>query len=259
MPKGSSGIKRGGKGGQIGKPAVSIPEAKTIAEANAIAVQYGLAKNADFGQLDISVANELMKEIAETRAMFSDVQELDFIGSTQAMKDFYGRSFRISSTFAAEYDEFYKNGAYRRAITCNEKLMSSKKIGDFMKDIGIGAATRFHPVGTDSIRAYMAHEVGHWLDYSLARVKNNAARNDTQIAKLYYSLSSKYRRDFEDLPNGRWRYTSKMAKELSEYGNKNIKEFIAEAWTEYRCSTSPRPIAKQVGERIIELYNGGVK
>ena len=41
---------------------------------------------------------------------------------------------------------------------------------------------------------------------------------------------------------------------LSEYGNTNIHEMIAEAFCEYRLSDSPRPIAKSVGDRMMELY-----
>ena len=41
---------------------------------------------------------------------------------------------------------------------------------------------------------------------------------------------------------------------LSGYANTNINEFIAEAWSEYQNNPNPRPLSKQVSERLFELY-----
>jgi hypothetical protein len=40
---------------------------------------------------------------------------------------------------------------------------------------------------------------------------------------------------------------------LSAYANKNIAEFIAEAWAEYRNNPHPRLISKTIGERMEAL------
>ena len=47
-----------------------------------------------------------------------------------------------------------------------------------------------------------------------------------------------------------------MSQELSEYANANLFEFIAEAWSEYRNNPSPRPLANEVGDRIVEIARG---
>ena len=44
-----------------------------------------------------------------------------------------------------------------------------------------------------------------------------------------------------------------ISKNLSVYASKNIAEFIAEAWSEFKNNAQPRDTAIIVGERINEL------
>ena len=54
-----------------------------------------------------------------------------------------------------------------------------------------------------------------------------------------------------------WKYqgvtADKMMNVLSKYANKNISEFVSEAWSEYRNNPQPREVAKAVGHEIIKL------
>jgi len=89
---------------------------------------------------------------------------------------------------------------------------------------------KFHPVGTNSVKATFDHEVGHQLDYALGLNKH------PDIVKLYRSMSK-----------------AEIKENLSDYANTNIKEFIAEAYSEYLNNPQPRDIAKQIGEIIERL------
>ena len=59
------------------------------------------------------------------------------------------------------------------------------------------------------------------------------------------STVNKYHKEEDD---------TEMGKVLSRYANTSILEFIAEAWCEYMNNPVVRPVAKQVGERLIGLY-----
>ena len=89
---------------------------------------------------------------------------------------------------------------------------------------------KFHPVGTGSVKAIFDHEMGHQLDYALG------LRKHPDIVKLYRSMSK-----------------AEIKDNLSEYANENIKEFIAEAYSEYLNNPQPRDVARQVGEIIERL------
>lgn len=89
---------------------------------------------------------------------------------------------------------------------------------------------KFHPVGTDSVKAIFDHEMGHQLDYALG------LRKHPDIVKLYRGMSK-----------------AEIKDNLSEYANENIKEFIAEAYSEYLNNPQPREVARQVGEIIERL------
>ena len=45
--------------------------------------------------------------------------------------------------------------------------------------------------------------------------------------------------------------SQKMGAVLSRYANTNAKEFLAEAWAEYRNNPRPRPVAKEVGDIVM--------
>ena len=91
----------------------------------------------------------------------------------------------------------------------------------------------FHPVGCDTVKSVFDHEMGHQLDYALD------LSNDKELTKYYKTLTK------TDIQNG-----------LSQYANKNKKEFIAEAYAEYLNNPEPRPIAKTVGDIIAERAKG---
>ena len=96
---------------------------------------------------------------------------------------------------------------------------------------------KFHPIGCDSVKAVLDHEIGHQLDKML-----NLSNLDS-IKNIFNTKT------FKEITN-----------ELSTYSWKNDNpnkygEFIAEAWSEYCNNPNPRPIAKEVGEIIEREYD----
>lgn len=78
------------------------------------------------------------------------------------------------------------------------------------------------------------HEFGHYIQLG--------DMNDRfgEVKKIYDSLSA-----------------IEIHKQLSKYGSSSYEEFFAEAWCEYTNSPTPRPLAKKVGETIVNALAGG--
>ena len=237
---------------------------KTIEEANELAVKSGIAKQADFSELDIDAAREVIAEIARTRELFPELEVFDFIGSWQeqekfavsvtARQNFYNNPDGIRKFYPGLSDEeiiskmmknlmprfdaltgaVAKNEKGIKSIGLNTKLFSSQNIKNALENWTRNVDIKFHPVGCDTVKSIVSHEMGHHIDYLLG------ASEDKEIQALYKALHST-------------KYPAKMWDNLSVYANKNIKEFIAEAWAEYRNNPTPRDTAKKVGERLIQL------
>ena len=107
------------------------------------------------------------------------------------------------------------------------------------------AASQFHPIGCDTIRSILDHEIGHQID-DLLSLSNN------KVLVAYHSSLTN-----EEISSGLCRYAWKNSSPVP------IREFIAEAWSEYVNNPEPRKISKTVGEFIEEEYakfkqrNGG--
>jgi hypothetical protein len=93
----------------------------------------------------------------------------------------------------------------------------------------------FHPAGCETVKSIVDHEIGHQLD-DLLHIHRNA-----KIKKIWA-------RGNREIKSG-----------LSEYGTENINEMIAEGWSEYRNNPAPRPLAKEIGEVVIKLYEAREK
>ena len=109
-------------------------------------------------------------------------------------------------------------------------------------------ATKHKPIGCDTPRATVDHELGHEIDKLLG------AANDPEINDLYNKMmrsemhsTMKYKEMFDD---------ARPAKDvLSEYSKKDVKEFIAECYSEYRNNPQPREYSTKVYQRLKYLYS----
>jgi hypothetical protein len=118
-----------------------------------------------------------------------------------------------------------------KGIFINSKYGSTKGLPELKKELSHSVSSGFSPVGCDTLKSLVDHEMGHQIDAFLG------VGNDSRVKGLFSSLGKK----------------DVIGVELSRYGKTNIAEFIAEGWAEYRNNPSPRPVAKQIGEIIMEL------
>ena len=145
--------------------------------------------------------------------------------------------FAWSLKIPSEYDPTggglskYNGVAVNNCFAGDNKLFTECKINE--------VATKHKPIGCDTPRATADHELGHEIDKLLN------ASSDKQINDMYNKM----------LSEGNAKNT------LSTYSATNVKEFIAEAYSEYRNNPSPREYSTAVYNRLIELRNmkGGIR
>lgn len=242
MAKKSSGIKRG-----IGQSRTK----KAIAVLNKRAVELGIAKEADFTGLDVSVAEEMITAIRETREMFPELPPLDYVSGTAQVERRTGVQYTPSKETIGVFTGMDHNTGGRSGvpvgIAVNEANDRRSLLKELKNDVDMH---QFHPEGCYTIKSMVDHEIGHWLTIEIG------AARDKKIMSLY--RKHKDALDFETSPTGEIMQVKRSMKSvLSGYARTNQFEFIAEAWSEYRNNPHPRPVALEVGQRIEKLYREG--
>jgi hypothetical protein len=97
--------------------------------------------------------------------------------------------------------------------------------------------SKWRPEGCGSVKAIVDHEMGHEIHKLLD------AHDDTEILSLYNSLKN----------------SGEIKEKLSQYAERNPREFIAEAWSEYQNNPNPRETSVKVVKRLFELRDKKVK
>jgi hypothetical protein len=248
----------------------SFVESTTIRDANQfIENRFGI--KADYKGINIEVANEMNRSFYDTFEAFPELkQNFDFVGgahthvklikekiineaiedlkragingemfdnSVERIKRSFNGLFKVSKdTWAQSLSKEVKGISFNEVNTKN--MAETKAI--LKKDV----ESKFHPVGCDTIKSVIDHELGHQLDNLLGLDKLD------EIQELFDSLSP-----------------SELTGKLSRYSWYNSSaskyaEFIAEAWAEYKNNPRPREIARKVGKIIEREYRrkfGGAK
>lgn len=104
---------------------------------------------------------------------------------------------------------------------------------DFKQSKVQNVQDRFKPIGCETPRATMDHELGHEIDRLVG------AAQDPQIQKWYHEMLQ----------------SNNAANVLSGYSKTTIYEFIAEGYSEYRNNPKPREYSTKIFNRLIELRN----
>ncbi len=118
---------------------------------------------------------------------------------------------------------------YTSGISVNSKW--AKDIDKFVESLKSGVESRFHPVGCDTVRSVVDHELAHQLDDLL----------DIRKSDEFLTIIRNYLADDGNIADG-----------LSRYAMESPAETIAEAWAEYLNNENPRELAQQIGD-LIEL------
>jgi len=234
----------------------------------------GLSQNADFGNLDTKVAQEIVESVYNTKKEFPFIS-MNFIGSAQSRNRLVEE--KLYNTYMEEYKKL--NPTYSEddlkpyVMEAVEKDMAQLSLdgptiaqsiyvedarGTFLETVssvsGISINEAYgndydefektkmrevlighKPIGCDTPKATIDHELGHQIANHLG------ANNDNYIKEIY----AKFSELSED----------EKSNVLSTYAGKNINEFIAECWSEYNNNPSCRKVAKAVSQRLIALKN----
>lgn len=138
------------------------------------------------------------------------------------------------NTFAQSWAPSHDIFAAFRGVSVNRDW--GKKSAVFVNALQENVQSKFHPIGCDTIRSVLDHEIGHQLDNLL-----NISDID-EIKKLFDSRT--HAELTEALSTYAWNNNNK-----NRYG-----EMIAEAWAEYCNNPEPREIAQAVGTIIEKEY-----
>lgn len=222
----------------------------------------GYADHADFGKLDVSIANELGKSLHEHLSEFPALREnQNFVGSIQAHARWYVA--RTSARLGVSEDRVQKPKAPGRAwavawgglggwegtrgIGFNEKYGSKAEAPKMEATLKANASSGWHPVGCDTIKSIADHEYGHQLDLLLG------LRGNPELQAIIRDAAGEQQRAFNGMPVGPY-VKANIKAAVSQYATTNAAEFIAEAWSEFKNNPRPRAAAQRVGNLIRSEY-----
>jgi SPP1 gp7 family putative phage head morphogenesis protein len=238
------------------------PKFRSVKDAENFVIREGLADTCSFKGCELSVVQEWVDGLSDRYSSFPELrQNMQFFGTIQernkrlqkiierqmiealAVKGYTGqaavdyatkmskqyiRQYKAKETVLAEFAPF--DGV--RGIALNQRYGADASL--FKKIRESDVASGWKPLGTDKIVATFHHESGHLLDFTYG------LSSDSELNSIYSRLS------VADIANGLSGYAARSR----QTGYHVIDEFIAEAWSEYSLSKTPRPIAKAVGELI---------
>ena len=245
-----------------------------------------IAKKVDFGEMDINVAREFVDTIWRAKSKYSFL-DFPFIGSTQSLNDNLRQNIQINltrlyvqnnptvpideitaivQTETNAYMKQFEIGENDLAVSITVKTpqrivrpkpgmesagyiteyvgdtFSSRLNGisintdnakdytvlcqDLLKEEQRGAS----PKGCVTVRYLINHEIAHQLDNVL-----NLSEDPIIIREYVKHIQMS---ESEQISN------------LCTYASKDIHEFIAEAWAESQSSSSPRSVAKLIGDKV---------
>lgn len=224
--------------------------ATTIQEAEDFAVSMGV--NANYKGLDISMANEMNEAVQRAIDYSPKVKDkLHMIGSGQATNKMFRADVKNWALGQGYPEQYAKRMASRSVgrISSNTYAFArpgyggslaqivDRYVGIFFNDVWThdkmtqalqrDVRTKWHPAGCDTVKSVVDHELGHILDYAFDLSHNK------EIGDLFRHATK------QEIADG-----------LSRYATTNIREFIAEGYTEYINNPSPRDFARKIGEII---------
>lgn len=240
--------------------------AKTVKAAAEFAVKANLADFADYSGIKVEVANAMNRSLFDHLQKFPELRKNQaFVGTCQAQFARW-REQEIERVIArarganpgvgsdADYRQFAERYVKKMKVSGNtwahswaQKGVSGVAVNTkwgndvdlFKHELKRNVESKYHPPGCDTIRSVVDHELAHQLDDLLA------LHLDDEVVRAYNEARAKGIKD-----------------EVSGYAAKNIKEYIAECWSEYCNSVSPRShalrLASILQRRYADKFPGGL-
>lgn len=241
------------------KPNIQFQPARTPKEASQWAMDNNLADFADYTGSSAEVANAWNRSVYEHVTEFPQIRKnLQFIGTVQARAkhwrrqaiDRYINEIRLQNPgldndLARKFAErmvkkprtpgnvwaySYSSGMHSNGVAVNAKWAKDPAL--LKESLATSMEAGYHPIGSDTIKSIIDHELGHQLD-SLLRLRTDP------------TVIQSYKKWLKDDPDGAL---------LSRYARTDIAEFIAEAWGEYRNAEQPRELSLTIGRLIQQKY-----
>ncbi|MDP2217387.1 MAG: minor capsid protein [Methanolobus sp.] len=233
---------------------VYLPQ-KTIKTAEKWLLENTPIKHVDYKGLDVRVANAMneayvrhvklepllvdkIKYYGTAQGHFTFAYEVEIKMRTEIFMTSRGLSRADAESLAKRLTHkqradpntrahYWPRGDDANGLAVNK--MYGKDFDEFTRSKIESENVGWNPIGTGSVKGTLDHEFGHAIDdiYKFS--------DSSQVSS--YLRSTSY---------------DVVKKGLSQYAVMNPKEFIAEAWTEYINNPSPRPIAKMIGDMMME-------
>lgn len=262
-----------------------IKNVSSTEELISIAQKYQISKNFDFGNLDLKVSQQIVESLIKTRNLFPNLNiDMNFVGSIQARNNYlienatkellyYYTTYYKDNNPTSSKEECKKYAVFQtkkklsrlvpgentiaQSISASSTSLlsgSDKILLNAAKGIAINESFGYSnssfrkrkveevisghkPHGCNTVKSTIDHEIGHQIANALN------AQDDPYINFLYENFIrlSKIDQSFV----------------LSTYAGeeKKIGEFLAECWSEYQNNPECRSMAKDVCNRMIEIYN----
>lgn len=201
--------------------------------------EHKIAARWDGGKLSTEALAELHIGIRRAQEQFPELGVMPFTGSIQArqraLKNERGRTERTKGN-ALAYSAGGKGSRFWAPYTgvfVNEAWFTPSKMPEVMEALADNVIKKFHPVGCDTVKSIIDHEMAHEIDRLVD------AKNDGVIKRLFDSYKKR----------------GKMEGALSGYAAKDEGEMIAEAYAECENNPRPRPLARAIVKRLKVLYS----
>lgn len=255
--------------------------ARTIAEAEAYAINELSMEYAHYKGLDLAVANDMNAGLFKTKKLFPELPSKG-TGSAQAVNKAIKADVKAAYLESDHYKAYLKSFGPERAAKYAEKIASSsvRKIssgtlafsqergvitvagrsvdlskykGAFFNEARGKSAAKINEAVVRNIKSgwwvpaapnagqIVAHELGHEIDVMLRLNKN---------ADFRAIFNREHAKGLDHVTSRLSRYGATAGKTPSH----RDLEMIAESWAEYTTAKAPRELATEIGELILKEY-----
>lgn len=233
-------------------------DASSVSELEEIALNEGICDYCDFTALNTDAVRSFIKAVVKTLYLYPELRSiLNFIGSRtgfdKTMELLYSNdpefirqsglrgicykntlpelAGALEHSLRETYEQEEETGRITAALTLNTGglldcvVLDEKCFGDSGYEITIKVyeneeKTNVHPKGCNGVESLFFHEFGHLLE------NLSGLTSSKKFCNYFKRLGEK-----------------KIAEGLSKYATMNIREFFAEAFSEYMSSESPREVS----------------